>query len=324
MKLYTPADGAVVSLMTDQQKYFRAHTDKLIPDPDVDWRNLVRSAAPDCSIPLGVRFSWENTGEHYVLTVSESPDMSDALRFETTASEYLWENGRIGTAYYWQVNGSPVQSFITESLPPRFLHIDGTTNVRDMGGWRTAEGRVIRQGLLYRGSELDIHVTVTEEGTRTLQDTLGVRTDLDLRGEVVGKRSDSPLGPAVRFCLLPIKAYGELIQNPANIREIFALLADETNYPLYFHCWGGADRTGTLAYLLCGLLGVPQQDLILDYELTSLSIWGNRSRSSDDFTGLLQALDAWGDTPKTQAENFLRSVGVTEEEFAKIRKIFLE
>jgi protein tyrosine/serine phosphatase len=43
------------------------------------------------------------------------------------------------------------------------------------------------------------------------------------------------------------------------------VLADESNYPIFFHCAIGTDRTGTLAYLINGLLGVPEEDLYYDY-----------------------------------------------------------
>ena len=54
-----------------------------------------------------------------------------------------------------------------------------------------------------------------------------------------------------------------------SIREIFRVLADEENYPIMFHCNAGADRTGTVAFLINGVLGVPYEDLTRDFELTS-------------------------------------------------------
>lgn len=324
MKLFSPADGAVLPLMSDQQKYFRAHTDTLAPDENMDWRNLTKHDNADCSLPEKVRFCWEDTGEErWVLSVSRSPDMADAAVFEVTEPEYLWENGEIGAVYYWKVNDSPVRSFATEALPPRWIRVDGITNVRDAGGWKTESGKTIRQGLLYRGSEMDIHVTITDEGIRTMREELGIRTDLDLRGEVVGKRFDSPLGADVQYCLLPIKAYDQLMKDPANLREVFALLADRDNYPVYYHCWGGADRTGSLAFLLGGLLGVPEGDLLVDYELTSLAIWGNRTRTRADFSEFMELLAGYGGTTAARSENFLLSLGVTAAEIAAIRELFL-
>ena len=49
-------------------------------------------------------------------------------------------------------------------------------------------------------------------------------------------------------------------------------------YPAVFHCAAGADRTGTLAFLISGLLGVSRDDLTKDFELTSFSDFGLRCR----------------------------------------------
>jgi protein tyrosine/serine phosphatase len=47
---------------------------------------------------------------------------------------------------------------------------------------------------------------------------------------------------------------------------------------VYFHCRVGADRTGTLAYILEGLLGVSDEDRKQDYELTTLFGLADRTR----------------------------------------------
>ncbi|MFZ4395753.1 MAG: tyrosine-protein phosphatase [Kiritimatiellia bacterium] len=77
-------------------------------------------------------------------------------------------------------------------------------------------------------------------------------------------------------------------------RRIFGVFADPSKYPILFHCWGGADRAGTVAFLLSALLGKSRENLVRDYELTSLSIWGERSHGSKDFQALLDALSSFG------------------------------
>ena len=47
---------------------------------------------------------------------------------------------------------------------------------------------------------------------------------------------------------------------------------------IYFHCTHGADRTGTIAYLIEALLGVDESDRITDYELTTLAGQSDRTR----------------------------------------------
>jgi hypothetical protein len=109
-------------------------------------------------------------------------------------------------------------------------------------------------------------------------------------------------------------------------KKIFSVLADASNYPVYVHCWGGADRTGTVVFLLSAILGVKAEDLFLDYEITSLSSWGERSSDSEQFRSLLSSLDEYGtadDTINDKCEKFILSTGITEQQIDNIRKIFL-
>ena len=55
----------------------------------------------------------------------------------------------------------------------------------------------------------------------------------------------------------------------------FERLKEADQHPVYYHCYGGADRTGTLGFLINGLLGVSYSDLVIDFELTSYSSINN-------------------------------------------------
>ena len=59
-----------------------------------------------------------------------------------------------------------------------------------------------------------------------------------------------------------------------SIKELFELVSRADENPIYCHCWGGCDRTGTFCFLLGALLGMSYTDLIMDYELSSFA--GNR------------------------------------------------
>ena len=54
-------------------------------------------------------------------------------------------------------------------------------------------------------------------------------------------------------------------------KEIFEYFANADKQHVYFHCWGGADRTGVTGFLLLGILGVSYTDAIIDFELTTLT-----------------------------------------------------
>jgi hypothetical protein len=75
-----------------------------------------------------------------------------------------------------------------------------------------------------------------------------------------------------------------------------------------------------MIYLLEALLGVEKQWLIQDYELTSLSIWGERKHTSNEFSAFLDSLAQFGKTEQEQAENYLKSIEVSPDEITIIRK----
>ena len=105
-----------------------------------------------------------------------------------------------------------------------------------------------------------------------------------------------------------------------------AALADENRYPVYIHCTGGADRTGTLAFLINALLGVGEDDLIRDYETTTFSVYGERSRSSAiyKFADFYKQLKPYaGSTFAEKTENYMLSIGVTQTQINAIKSIML-
>ena len=326
-RLISPQNGSQFDLMTLHQRAFSGQWKKNVIV--TDWTHPERREGEDYTFPMKPVCLWESDQAEDVFELSEREDFSDALVVNTEEKSISLSNLKTGARYFWRVNGGEVRSFTTEETAPRWIRAEGTSNVRDLGGWRTADDRRIRQGLIFRGSEMDTHHTITEAGKRTLKEELGIRTDLDLRGEAVGRISGSPLGSEIAFYLIPVRAYGEFMEEDQKeaCRDVFRILADERNYPVYFHCWGGADRTGTVALLLEAILGVEFENLCLDYELTSLSVWGDRSRKSDLFVSLLAALNRFGEPEESinkKAEEFLRSCGITEEELGNLRKNLLE
>lgn len=342
--LSAPAQGEKLSLLTAEHRAFLSGSHLIQADNSLDWTNLKRKGT-EKSYPAPVRFCWrvEGSGDcaprAVRLHISDRPDFARerVIACDPAATQAEVYNLSADRAYYWKVvltwqqgqMESPTGCFQTLDEAPTLYRVEGLTNVRDIGGWRTVDGRRVKRGLLFRGSEMDTHHELTQEGRRALKEELGIRTDLDLREEAVGKIASSPIGPDIRFELLPVKAYAEYMERDrfAECRRLFSLLADETAYPAYLHCWGGADRTGTVVLLLNALLGVDDESLLLDYEMTLFSVWGERSRNSELFQGLLAALNGYGgiDQPlRVKAERYLREAGVTDGIIGKIRALFLE
>lgn len=327
----TPVNNSVVPLLTEKHKLFLTHggnSDK--STQPLDWLNLVRQGE-DHSFPEPVVLSWEGTNSG-TFFLSESEDFSDAKEIHCESNTVSLENLFLGKTYYCKVvsgnASSDVLTFTTEASAPRWIRAGGLSNIRDIGGWSLPDGK-IRQGMVFRGSEMEFHHEIDAHGTDVLLNTLKIKTDLDLRGEAVGKISETALGDSVNWALIPVCAYDEFMKEEEKdaCRKIFKLFADEKNYPFYIHCWGGADRTGTLILMLCAILGMSEKDLFLDYELTSFSIWGKRSIESDLFRALLAELDKYGEKETSinqKCENFLLSCGITKDDLAAIRKILIE
>ena len=230
--------------------------------------------------------------------------------------------------------------FATEDRAPRLLDIPGIPNARDFGGWRGLGGRRIRQGLVIRSAGLNENATpkdnpdtpgatrVTDATRAVLIGQLGVKTDIDLRWdrEVFGM-TGSPLGPEVRWVRCPWSLYQWVAgdEEKAMFAKILRLLLDRENLPAIVHCIEGQDRTGTLCFLLQGLLGVSDEDKLRDWECTGFANahWGFRHESRlDPFLKYLATLP--GETVNDRCVSYARSCGVTDAELAAWRELMLE
>jgi protein tyrosine/serine phosphatase len=179
---------------------------------------------------------------------------------------------------------------------------------------------------------------ITEEGKRIMLQELRIKTDLDIRGDGEYTKNVSPLGDSVQFVSLaaPWYAYGggqgiDGSTYRAGLLQEIRMFTKKENYPIYVHCSIGRDRTGTICFLINGLLGVSETDLDLDYELTFMS----RNRGDKDvreFIGTsylyiksyLKSTYKQFSTYKERIEAFMLDIGITESEIAAIRANMLE
>ena len=291
--------------------------------------------------PQPVTLSWDADEKGpYTVRIGEKPDLSDAITFTTDAHTLDVFNLKLNTRYYVSVGDAPPASFVTADAPPRNLSVGGVINVRDLGGWKTSDGKRVRQGMLYRTSALDYYSEdekvmkplIDAAGIRTLKDTLGVKTEIDLRVDHEGDRgyppegkTESVLGEGVRYLHCPILLGAEnYLSSIDSLHAVFETLADESNYPVAYHCAVGADRTGSISYLILGLLGVPYDDMMRDYMWTNFS---NQQRYRPPISvGYKVTVEKTpGETVQEKVRAVLtRQVGVPEETLDKVVGILTE
>ena len=355
----------------------------------------------DCGA-LPVKLAWNGNGSvRYTIYIADNENFDNAMSY--VVSGFMRElniyNLLPSTTYYWKVAGdrsdmSDTSVFKTEDLSVRLIYAEGTSNIRDLGGWN-ADGSFVNYGKIYRGNQLNGYGNwgdnkLTEEGLKTFKDDLKIRTEIDLRTQnkddanqttnyvdatfpyykcTIGQYTD--IFEALVWNALPNDgntksdtvenkndarrlsyATGNAIRNEnamkRSLKTVFEVLADESNYPVYIHCNAGADRTGTVAFLINGLLGVSEADLIRDFELTSFSkVSGLRYRSEikdgnfteigvmqndyDNFVAfgaLIEAIKvnygAEGKALSYAIENFLTGyIGVSHEQIESIKRIML-
>ena len=302
---------------------------------------------------------WESDGSHtYTVYISENADFSNA--YVMGASGNKPDNTGIcvpGKTYYWKVLGIYSKDPLAggkikiKDAPVRWVKLEGVSNVRDMGGWKTESGKTVSYEKIYRGAMLD---DITTKGLDTLK-TLGIKTDIDVRSTASWDTHSAVERTGLKYYFIDSDYSYEAILNEfidtvgPNLQELFKLLADESNYPIYLHCGGGTDRTGTYSFILNGLLGVSYEDLTRDYELTS---YAGADRWRGNGTGGTFAPDdlihenvsnsqvdaTWGVLNKefmeseyctdgklsTAIENFLLARGVKQEHIDAYKKIMLE
>ncbi|MFE5584491.1 tyrosine-protein phosphatase [Kitasatospora sp. NPDC056531] len=205
-------------------------------------------------------------------------------------------------------------------LVGRSLGLSGAVNARDLGGYRTADGRAVRGGVALRSDGLN-HVTAEDLGPLG---ALGLRRVVDLRSaEEIREAGPDRLPGSVTLHHLPLLATDFDIHltlrsalsdrsarkqrallgggrapammtglyrwfvTDAQARERFAdllrLLAAPDGVPLLFHCSAGKDRTGWAAALVLTALGVDRETVLADYLLTNERSAPVVTRVLDDF-----------------------------------------
>ncbi len=348
VELMLPADGATVPLLSDGQKAFFDSSDgeRLAKAGDAAYRADLLALG---WYPQPVVFVWSGINsrkERLRFRIWREEDgvcVCDTNFVYLTTGRFEWDNFRVGCRYRWEVDvagkGTDVGTFRTEDRAPRLIRVPGVPNVRDLGGWHAAGGRRVRQGLLYRSANLCENASecpdgpprrrLDDAGVHFMTNALAIRTELDLRSpkECAGL-DGSPLGASVVRVEISSGCYSQMDEPWAKeaCRMGLECVAEAKNLPLLFHCSSGQDRTGTLAFLINGLLGVSPEDLVRDWEASALwkdeHDWFNRNNT---YAALLAVMDRYpGETLNDRIESYVKSTGFTDADIARLRALLLE
>ena len=350
LAIVAPKDGATVPTLREGQKAYleEARSERFVRmDNAADRAKLLAMGATQK--PLKLEWSGETNavGAVYELSIVADGREEDSFVLTNRTTAYV-TNLELGLTYHWMVREresgeSATATFTTEAEPPRLLRAGGVANFRDLGGWRTQDGKTVRGNMIFRSAGLrgssrmkgsffrrTVELgerRVTADGLAALRDDFKIKTDLELRtSQETSGMTGSLLGAGVVWRNIPFAAY-ELIDNTVRGREpfakIFELFTKEENYPVLMHCSGGRDRTGTLAFLLNGLLGVSEDDLCRDWEASVFSDPGMKF-SSARIQGLIDYLKAMpGETLQARIEAYVKGCGISDAEIAAFRAIMV-
>lgn len=227
-------------------------------------------------------------------------------------------------------NGAIVQEgYIKPTGTCRMIRMPNVDNIRDLGGW-ACDGGKIKYGKLFRGGEM--YGYLTEEGKQQALQMMGILKEIDLRfAEDLNGRTESGFGPTVDMLHVDM-TWGslEFQKTSGHIKAILDPLFDYVlaDKPTYFHCSAGADRTGVVALLVEGILGVSQSDIDKDYELTCFFTGlGNnaRSRERTAWTREITYINTFaGTTFQEKVMNLLLASGITLEKINAFREAMID
>ena len=259
-----------------------------------DYYRLTTPYRKDRPAPVTVEWEREDGCISQKVYVSKSKEFADAVSMSVKSSVSTYEIYNLipGRTYYWKVlasfpDGSSrelVSSSFKTTGRRRFLKVDDLCNVRDLGGIPIDGGaKRIKYGLLFRGGEMNVNhrdyddkiCRLDSYGLKAMEQA-GIAADLDLRTATEAiDITTSPLGKDVDY--IRFEQANDFFYDKFWTTDDYVIAMQWTidelrkGKPVFFHCIYGADRTGTLAFIIEALLGAGENELSIDYELTSFS-----------------------------------------------------
>ncbi len=194
--------------------------------------------------------------------------------------------------------GLAIPAFADGFAYEREIHLKGTTNTRDIGGYVTGDLTVLRQGQIIRSENLS---RLTADDFRKLEE-IGLKTVIDLRTDrehakaptvwqgdnpptfyhfPVGDSNDAWFSAQRKMMkrnrFTEKQALDHMVEGYRMIaeegtpsyRKLMDVVLDESNWPVLIHCNAGKDRAGIAVALIMEALGVDRETIMEEYLLTN-------------------------------------------------------
>ena len=185
------------------------------------------------------------------------------------------------------------RSLSSPAIAERHVALEGQPNFRDLGGYKTADGRHVKWGLLYRSGALN---KLTDADLEKLR-ARGIAKIIDLRTDSEIEKAPDRLPTGAKAIRLPVGSEtnlnaltvavktgdvsgleeGLLLDSNREFvrdftgayRQLLQQLAESADRPILWHCTLGKDRAGLGAAIVLMVLGVPQETIMEDYLLSN-------------------------------------------------------
>ena len=273
--------------------------------------------------PVGCKINLKSAG---ILIIYDSANGGSTITNSVAGNNYIYNLTPNAICHYVNiVDGDIEQSGTVKATGAcRMIKSASAYNIRDIGGW-SCDGGTVKYGKLFRGGE------VSPEDAPVLVDYLGIKHDINLRGKSEATWTTSPLGENVKFHIYDSYAWYSISNSnllTSILKDIFEAVSN--NEPAYFHCSVGADRTGTIAFILEALLGMNQSDIDKDYELSCFytgvsSDNASRRRNENDWIGLVNSFSNYtGDTLRDKVVSWVLSLGISIDDINNFRSKMID
>ena len=262
----------------------------------------------DKSSEYTIRWEANEAEGKLVLELSEQETGWSMTKEITAGSNYVDVNNLTPNVHYtYKVSSIDNGTVMTEGNFTTYGHIrqvffkTRVRNGRDMGGWLTYDGKMVKYHKIYRTGRWESS-TMANSGKKAMI-AEGIKAQLDLRN--TSDVLDAPAIDGMDFCAPLIETGGDSMlkaEKGDKTRQCMQFIIDcvKADKPVVYHCSLGRDRTGTLGMLILGLLDVVEGDISKEYEVTYFSPRGWSIASSETYKTFQNLRTTWAYKPAAE------------------------